>query len=164
MERPLVTKQISESAFKKYGYVLDYKNANPQPINNGTCIKYDLKYNLKTLGLEGDYHAKIYISEKMRFPLKIEILERHPKGIQMFYPVNNTPFIVIVAPPSINIDENKIESFFVPEGVGIILNAGSWHHSLLALADNASYLVIENDVNGNCETTELHNVHLLTEV
>ena len=150
---------ITSSVFANYGYVLDYNTVQPTLINQDTCLKYcfDLDFNFSVM--DDKYRLKIYIADKYEQPIKIETMERHPLGYQLFYPITDCPYIVVVAPGSEEPDENLIEAFYVQTGVGVMIRCGIWHHSLLALCNKAKYIVLENDVPGNCEFKPLLYSH-----
>lgn len=155
MHLEIYAQNISIKNFSKYGYVLDIDNDKCVLINDGSCIKYNFDFDFYLSRADSRYRAKLYVAKKHDTPITLNAMERHPKGHQLFYPINDSPYFVAVAPSSGIIDEDLIEVFYVPPGIGVVIRCGTWHHSLLAICDNSKYFVFENDASGNCETQSL---------
>ena len=80
--------------------------------------------------------------------MKIDMMEKHPLGSQAFIPMDNTKFLVFVAPRGNKPDINKIQSFVVPKQTGINYNAGIWHFPLISMK-NMNFLVVDRKGKGN---------------
>ena len=52
--------------------------------------------------------------------MKIDMMEKHPLGSQAFIPMEDTKFLVFVAPKGDKPDVNKIQSFLVQNKLGLI--------------------------------------------
>ena len=100
---------LTAEAFRSFGDVIDTDNASRQyPINNGTTQRYhDIgRIDCVQPTAEDSATARTIISvfrgQPRQFPFKIEIMERHPLGSQMFIPWDtNAPFLVVVAVPGV---------------------------------------------------------------
>lgn len=150
---------ISSPVFDKYGHILNYKAIKPTSINQESCLKYGFDFDLCISDADDQYRSKVYIGDKHEHPITIETMEKHPLGFQLFYPLTDNPFIVVVAPGHEEPDEESIEAFLVPTGVGVVIRCDTWHHSLLSLYDKSRYFVIENDVPLNCQSVPLKYIH-----
>ena len=51
--------------------------------------------------------------------MKIDMMEKHPLGSQAFVPMDETKFLVFVAPKGKKPNIKKIESFIVPKQTGV---------------------------------------------
>ncbi|MDA8376212.1 MAG: ureidoglycolate lyase [Planctomycetia bacterium] len=143
-------KPLSTQAFKPFGEVLDISSCKSILINEGSCLKFDLHFSFADFDKTSNYRAKIYLAKKRHSPFSISSLENHPFVYQLFFPINNSPYIVIVAPLSPEPAIEQINAFYVPGNVGVVIKRKVWHHSLISLRDEGNFFVIENDIPGNC--------------
>ena len=90
----------------------------------------------------------IFSAKKRKFPMKIDMMEKHPLGSQAFVPMNETKFLVFVAPKGKKPDTKKIKSFIVPKQTGINYKPGIWHFPLIS-TKNMHFLVIDRKGIGN---------------
>ena len=90
----------------------------------------------------------IFSAKKRKFPMKIDMMEKHPLGSQAFVPMSETNFLVFVAPKGKKPNTKKIESFIVPKQNGINYKPGIWHFPLISLK-NMNFLVIDRKGKGN---------------
>ena len=90
----------------------------------------------------------IFSAKKRKFPMKIDMMEKHPLGSQAFVPMSETNFLVFVAPKGKKPNIKKIESFIVPKQNGINYKPGIWHFPLISLK-NMNFLVIDRKGKGN---------------
>ena len=90
----------------------------------------------------------IFSAKRRSFPMNIKMMEKHPLGSQAFIPMNDTSFLIFVAPKGEKPKINKIESFIVPKQTGINYKPGIWHFPLISLK-NMNFLVIDRKGKGN---------------
>jgi len=139
---------ITKENFSKYGDVISTKDIKPLEINNGYAKRYDDIANLNTYKDNGETIISIFSALKRNFPMKIDMMEKHPLGSQAFIPMKETTFLVFVAPKEEKPDLNKIESFIVPPGIGINYNPGTWHFPLISTED-MNFLVVDRKGSGD---------------
>lgn len=70
------------------------------------------------------------------------MMERHPLGSQAFIPLDDRPYLVVVAPAG-DLDESKIRAFVTRGWQGVNYAKGVWHHPLLALGKVSDYIVVD---------------------
>jgi len=141
-------KPISKENFSKYGDVITTKDIKPLEINNGYAKRFDGIANLDTSIDGGETTICIFSALKRSFPMKIDMMEKHPLGSQAFIPMQETTFLVLVAPTGDKPDINKIESFIVPPDIGVNYNPGIWHFPLISTKD-MNFLVVDRKGSGN---------------
>ena len=90
----------------------------------------------------------IFSALRRTFPMKIDMMEKHPLGSQAFIPMKQTTFLAFVAPPGDKPEIKKIESFIVLPGMGINYKAGIWHFPLIS-TENMNFLVVDRKGDGN---------------
>ena len=135
-------KPISKENFSKFGDMITTKDIKPLKINNGFAKRFDGIANLDTSRDNGETTISIFSALKRSFPMKIDMMEKHPLGSQAFVPMKETTFLAFVAPRGIKPDLNEVEAFIVPPGIGINYNAGTWHFPLIS-TENMNFLVVD---------------------
>ena len=149
-------KLISKENFKKFGDMITTSGIKPLEINDGYAKRFDGIANLNTKKDDGDSTISIFSALKRSFPMKVDMMEKHPLGSQAFIPMKETVFLAFVAPEGDEPDLNKIESFIVPNGIGVNYNAGVWHFPLIATED-MNFLVV--DRLGDGDNLVLHDLN-----
>ena len=133
---------ITKNNFSQFGDMISTSEIKPIEINNGYAKRYDGIANLNTSKDNGETTISIFSALKRNFPMKIDMMEKHPLGSQAFIPMKETTFLVFVAPNGERPDLNKIESFIIPPGIGINYNPGTWHFPLIS-TENMNFLVVD---------------------
>ena len=134
--------RITKENFSKYGDMISTKDIKPLKINNGYAKRYDGIANLNTSNDNGETTISIFSALKRSFPLKIDMMEKHPLGSQAFIPMKETTFLVFVAPKGEKPSLDKVEAFIVPPGIGVNYNPGIWHFPLISTED-MNFLVVD---------------------
>ena len=149
-------KPITKANFKKFGDIITTADIKPIEINNGYARRYDGIVNLNTKKDNGECTISIFSALKRSFPMKIDMMEKHPLGSQAFIPMKETIFLAFVAPEGNKPDLSKVESFIVPKGIGINYNLGIWHFPLISTED-MNFLVV--DRLGDGDNLVLHDLN-----
>ncbi|MDC1476063.1 ureidoglycolate lyase [Pelagibacteraceae bacterium] len=154
MEKIIKPTNISRLNFSSYGDLISAENVKPLNINAGFAKRFDNLADLNTSKNEGKTIVSIFSATKRTFPMKIDMMEKHPLGSQAFIPMNETTFLCFVAPAGEFPEINKIESFIVPPKTGINYKPGIWHFPLISTEDT-NFVVI--DRKGDGENLIIHN-------
>ena len=141
-------KPINKENFKKFGDMITTADIKPIEINEGYAKRFDGIANLDTSKDNGETTISIFSALKRSFPMKIDMMEKHPLGSQAFIPMKQTTFLVLVAPEGNKPDLNKIEAFIVPQEIGVNYNPGTWHFPLIATED-MNFLVVDRKGSGD---------------
>mgnify|MGYP003302492618 FL=1 len=139
---------ITKENFAKYGDMISTKDIEPLEINNGYAKRYDGIAKLNTSKDNGETTISIFSALKRSFPMKIDMMEKHPLGSQAFIPMKETTFLVFVAPREEKLDLNKIEAFIIPPGIGVNYSPGTWHFPLISTED-MNFLVVDRKGSGD---------------
>ena len=142
MEIVFKPKPITKENFSKFGDMITTDDIKPIEINNGYAKRFDGIANLDTSLNNGETTISIFTALKRSFPMKIDMMEKHPLGSQAFIPMKETTFLVFVAPKGEKPDLNRIESFIVPPGIGVNYSPGTWHFPLISTED-MNFLVVD---------------------
>jgi len=147
MEKIIKPTKINRSNFAVFGDVISTIDINPMDINAGYAKRFDNLAELNTSKDDGKTIVSIFSALKRTFPMKIDMMEKHPLSSQAFIPMKETTFLAFVAPPGEFPEINKIQSFIVPPKTGINYKNGVWHFPLISTEDT-NFLVIDRKGSG----------------
>lgn len=146
---PLVNiKPLTKAAFAPFGDVIEMPGADHFPINNGFTERY---HRLSTVGLaQADDKAiiNIFASRRWADPVQVTMLEQHPLGSQAFMPLDNRPFLIVVADKTETGEPRSLHVFVTNGQQGVNYGIGVWHHPLLIIAEQQNFLVVDRSGSG----------------
>ena len=95
-------------------------------------------------------------------PIAISMMERHPLGSQIFHPLQNFSWLVLVcAEPA---DIATYRAFRATGEQGISYARGTWHHPLLVLQPQQFFIVDRKGPGVNLEEVKLQRAFNLPSV
>ena len=147
MEKIIKPIKITRSNFDIFGDLISSDNIDPMDINAGYAKRFDNLATVNTSKEGGKTVVSIFSALKRTFPMKINMMEKHPLGSQAFIPMKETTFLCFVAPPGVSPEIDKIQSFIIPPKTGINYKPGIWHFPLISTEDT-DFLVIDRKGNG----------------
>lgn len=151
---------LTPEAFAPYGAVLAPEAAPDRwLINDGAVMRHHALTRVEVTGAP----AIVSIFEALRpaaCPYSVDLVERHPYGLQAFMPLAGQELIVVVAAPG---DAHAHELVaFACGGAGVSFAPGTWHAPLIA-PDGGSYLIVDrDDTHSNCDVVRLEVPRLVT--
>ena len=154
METVIKPTEITRENFATYGDLISSDSIKPMSINTGYAKRFDDLAKINTSKDKGETVVSIFSALKRSFPMKIDVMEKHPLGSQAFVPMKETIFLSFVAPPGNAPEINKIQSFIIPPKMGINYKPGIWHFPLISTEDT-DFLVI--DRKGSGENLIIHH-------
>ncbi|WP_020680463.1 ureidoglycolate lyase [Marinobacterium rhizophilum] len=143
MARTLDIQPLERASFAPFGDVIDMQGGHHFAINKGATVRYHDIGRIHAEPEAGHVAISLARSQPLPSPLNIEMLERHPLASQAFIPQGQKPFIVVVAPPGEQIDSQSIRAFLCDGSQGVNYHPGVWHHSLLALAPDQDFVLVD---------------------
>lgn len=130
---------LSSGEFNAYGDIID-TSGEFKSINQGRCNRY---HDLAALDIsDGRAGISIFKSEHASFPIKVEMMERHPKGSQAFIAMSLDRFLVVVA----NDDCGKPvapRAYLTTPGQAVNIHRNVWHGVLTPLAAPGLFAVVD---------------------
>ena len=114
METIIKPIEITRENFTAYGDLISSDAIKPMDINAGYAKRFDDLAKINTSKDKGETIVSIFSALKRSFPMKIDMMEKHPLGSQAFVPMKETIFLSFVAPPGDALEINKIQSFIIP--------------------------------------------------
>ena len=166
----LIPVNLTAENFSQFGEVLSIENKEFVTINDGYAKKYADLAKIDTQEEQGETSVHIFVAKKRLFPLQITMLEKHPFFSQTFIPKANTPFIVVVSPPSEKPVIENIRVFISNGDQGISYSRGVWHFPLISTKDNAQFVVIDRkhnvdlDTINQCTVSKIEDVNVCLEL
>ena len=142
METVIKPIKITRENFTEFGDLISSEGINPIDINAGYAKRFDNLANINTSKNDGKTTVSIFSALKRTFPMKIDMMEKHPLGSQAFIPMKETTFLCFVAPLGESPEIDKIQSFIIPPKTGINYKPGIWHFPLISTEDT-NFLVID---------------------
>ena len=153
----LILKEITKENFSIYGQLISTKNVKGEDINTETTKSFFDLADIEILGKNKQCRINFFKTKKRQFPLEINMLENHPFSSQAFIPLQNTFFIVVVAPTSKIPDLNLIEAFKISSEEGINFKPKIWHFPLIAIEESNFLTIDKKDSKNNLEIYNFHN-------
>jgi ureidoglycolate lyase len=146
--RTIKAKPLTKAAFGPFGDVIETDGADHYPINSGNCERF---HDLARLDIRGDNARQIvsiFVAQPYPMPHTLTMVERHPLGSQAFMPLDEKPFLVIVAA-----DENGVPgtpvAFMTSSGQGVNYAAGTWHGVVTPVGETQRFVVIDRAGDGD---------------
>ena len=152
----LQARPLTAELFESYGQVIELDKARQLSINDGLTTRFHDLLTIDADSENGHPIVNIFRTSPLPLPHQVKIMERHPLGSQAFIPMENTPFLVLVAGASTNPEVDDLELFVSNGTQGINLFKNTWHHFQIVLDHTQDFLVIDRGGAGNnLEETEL---------
>jgi ureidoglycolate lyase len=138
---------LTKAGFAPFGDVIEADGKAPLTINQGFALRFD---DLATIDVNregGRVKTSLFVAQSRPQPIVIDLMERHPLGSQLFYPLQNKPWLVLVCN-----DPKKPESFraFSATGQqGVNYHPNVWHFPLLVTDSDSRFIVVDRKGPGN---------------
>jgi len=112
-----------------------------------------------------DTIISIFVGQPYALPARLWVLERHPLGSQAFIPLQDRPWLVVVAPADGEPAPEQLRVFLARGDQGVNYATGVWHHPLIALDAESRFLVVDREGPGNnCEECPVaEDIRVITE-
>ncbi len=144
--RALVAEPLTAAAFAPFGDVIE-ATGDIIPINGGMCDRF---HDRARMEFTGDGRAGISVGLGRPYPLPVSftLVERHPLGSQAFVPMQEDPFLVVVAPDAGG-RPGTPRAFLTAPGQGVNYHRNVWHGVLTPLGRPGRFLIVDRIGTGN---------------
>jgi ureidoglycolate lyase len=143
--------KLSRATFSDFGDVIEVDGSKRILINEGTTERFHDLANIDVESGSGHTLVNIFRGQMRPQPIDIKMMERHPLGSQAFIPLQNKPYVIVVAPVGKNVGPEDLKAFIADGTQGVNYKRDLWHHPLLVLEDNNNFLVVDRGGSGeNC--------------
>jgi len=146
---------LTKAGFVPFGEVIETDDAQHYPINQGFAERFN---DLARVDVEA-VNISIVVAKPRPKPIAITLMERHPLGSQIFYPLQDRPWLVVVCgDPK---DRASFRAFSATGRQGINYARNTWHHPLLVLEVDSRFLVVDRKGAGaNLEEAAIDEIRL----
>ncbi len=138
----ILARPLTREDFAPFGDVVEADDAQAVVMNAGRARRFFDLAHVDLLGEGARPMVSIARSDGATLPYELSMVERHPLGSQMFFPLSSEPFLVTVAP-----DEGGVpgepRAFLTAPGQGINYAANVWHGVLTPLGATADFLIVD---------------------
>lgn len=86
----------------------------------------------------------------------------HPDGGQLFYPIDNKPFVIPAALPGDDLKPEKVVAFWCDGSKGLYIHANIWHEGIFPVTDQQKFKDRQGRVHArvSCDIGEEFGVYL----
>lgn len=148
MNRVITARPLTAEAFAPFGDVID-KNARHQriPINGGRARRLAPQGKAVATGDGAHVMLTVVEGDPYAFPLRLEMVERHPFGSQAFLPLSPAPFLVVVCPDQDGVPGTPC-AFLTAPHQGVNYHRNTWHGVLTPLGAPQDFFVVDRGGEG----------------
>lgn len=132
---------LTKAAFAPFGQVIETKDVKAKLINEGFAQRFDGLARIDVAAEGGSVNVSLFDGSLRPSPILIKLMERHPLGSQLFMPLNEKPWLVVVCSDPRALASYRAFSATGQQGVNYARNI--WHHPLLVLTDASPFLVVD---------------------
>ena len=139
--RMIAIEPLTKAAFARFGDVVELDGAQRIGINQGFAERVNGLARIDVGAEGGAVNVSLFTAKARPLPIAVKLMERHPLGSQLFYPLQDAPWLVLVCD-----DPRKPASYrgFAASGrQGVNYARNVWHHPLLVHADGERFLVLD---------------------
>lgn len=140
---------LTREGFAPYGDVVESEGRDSVPMNAGMAARFHAVAEVDAIGEEARGIISVIEAKLFEMPESVTFVERHPQGSQAFIPLDETPFLVVVAPPTEAVDLSKMRAFITNGRQGINYHRGTWHHVLLTPFAAMRFICVDRAGKGN---------------
>jgi ureidoglycolate lyase len=138
---------LTKLAFAHFGEVIETEGHDPLQINQGFALRFDNLATIDVASESGSVKTSLFTANPRPQPIVIDLMERHPLGSQLFYPLQNRPWLVVVCEnPQ---DENSYRCFSATGLQGVNYYRNTWHFPLLVFNTESRFIVVDRMGPGN---------------
>ena len=139
----LKLQKLTRGNFSSFGDVIETDGAERIMINEGTTERFHDLANIDVESDDGHTLVNIFRGQPRPQPIEIKMMERHPLGSQAFIPLQNKPYLIVVAPVGDRVGPQDLQAFHAEGRQGVNYKRDLWHHPLLVLENDHDFLVLD---------------------
>jgi len=132
---------LTSEAFRPFGDVIEMAGAAHYTINQGFTERFNDLAFVDVAPEGGTANVSLFLGQPRPAPFEIRLMERHPLGSQAFIPLQDRPWLVLVAGEAHDITSYRVFTATGLQGVNYARNV--WHHPLLVLDADSRFLVVD---------------------
>ena len=138
---------LTKAAFAPFGDVVESDGYTPLHINQGFALRFDNLARIDVAAEGGQSKASLFTANPRPQPTTINLMERHPLGSQLFYPLQDKPWLIVVCDDPAN--SKTFRAFSASGRQGINYHRNIWHFPLLVFDAESRFIVVDRVGPGN---------------
>ncbi|MBV9456366.1 MAG: ureidoglycolate lyase [Bradyrhizobium sp.] len=147
--RELTPEPLTKAAFAPFGDVVEADGAAPIEINQGFARRFNSLANIDVITGGAAVNISLFDARPRPQPIAILLMERHPLGSQLFMPLQDRPWLVVVCTDPH--DPASYRAFIATGRQGVNYARDVWHHPLLVSGEGERFLVVDRIGEDNLE-------------
>lgn len=145
--RSLRVETLTREAFRGFGDVIEMEGSAHFTINQGFAERFNDLANVDVTMEGGSTNVSLFLGQPRPAPIAIKLMERHPLGSQIFYPLQDRPWLIVVCGDVHDFATYRAFAATGKQGVNYARNV--WHHPLLVLDEDSRFLIVDRKGPGN---------------
>ncbi len=155
---------LTKAQFAPFGQVIELEDAETITINQGLTTRFHDLFEIDTDEQGGRTIVNVFRTQPLSFPHRVTLMERHPLGSQAFIPIDQEPFLVLVAQPGDKVSANDLRLFRTNGRQGVNFYKNTWHHFQIGCGRTRDFIVIDRGgVGENLEEVSLKDDVIISE-
>lgn len=138
---------LTQTGFARFGDVVATDGTAPLEINQGFADRFNDLARIDVEDGNGRASISIFTARARPQPIAIKLMERHPLGSQLFYPLQDASWLVLVCEEPR--EWKSYRAFLATGQQGVNYAKNIWHHPLLVTGDTERFIVIDRAGPGN---------------
>ena len=138
---------LTREGFKPFGDVIEMEGSAHYTINQGFTERFNDLCLVDVAAEGGTTNVSLFLGQPRPSPIAIKLMERHPLGSQAFLPLQDRPWLVLVA-EDVH-DHSSYRAFTATGQQGVNYARNVWHHPLLVMDADSRFLIIDRKGPGN---------------
>lgn len=138
---------LTRKGFKPFGEVIEMEGSAHYTINQGFTERFNDLCLVDVAAEGGTTNVSLFLGQPRPAPIAIKLMERHPLGSQAFLPLQDRPWLVLVA-EDVH-DHSSYRAFTATGQQGVNYARNVWHHPLLVMDADSRFLIIDRKGPGN---------------
>ena len=144
---------LTKDGFAPFGDVVEIDGAAAIEINQGFARRFNGLADIDVASDGAAVNISLFDARPRPQPIAIKLMERHPRGTQLFMPLQDKPWLVVVcADPR---DPASYRAFAATGRQGVNYARNVWHHPLLILGQHSGegerFMVVDRTGQDNLE-------------
>jgi ureidoglycolate lyase len=132
---------LTKEAFAPFGDVIESVDVAALNINQGFAERFNNLASVDVTAEDGSTNVSLFTAQPRPQPIVIDLMERHPLGSQLFYPLQDEPWMVLVCrDPQ---DSESYSAFMAHGRQGVNYKRNVWHFPLLVFGADSRFLVVD---------------------
>jgi ureidoglycolate lyase len=137
----LTPQPLTKAGFARFGDVVETDGAAPIEINQGFARRCNGLANIDVASDGAAVNISLFEARPRPQPIEIKLMERHPLGSQLFMPLQDRPWLVLVCDDPR--DPASYHAFAASGRQGVNYARNVWHHPLLVFNEGSRFLIVD---------------------